>query len=334
MEAVVVDCCESPPAKRPRTAIWKLEPSRTVIDLDLEPGLRALPGETDEAFASRLQNLAQEEAELEHRRLADDSALAHSLHQAWLQESEQTHSTHFRHAVGRTAASTLVGLPPWAQPLIPEVDELSSHRLNLQDVDILGTNREPFLHLRNVDGQQGLLLAGRVLNELRCQGLRLLLPEGRVRNGIVVRRHAERRSVDPWSTGIRVLHDLAETIRLDLCRAYAAQVPELRRPHRGWSDTEVMVSGPKFKLNRHTDLQPAGSLLFIFSIGLASNSQAWPGGVLKEACLQSGDLMILDGRRTAHAVPRLVPRSSPFPKCPWLANRRLVVLVRERPASS
>ncbi|CAE7630254.1 unnamed protein product [Symbiodinium pilosum] len=335
MEPIDVDdleLCSLPAPKRQRTGHWQLTTSRSVIDLDsgLQEALRARPGESDEAFASRLHQSWQEEVEQEQRRVAHDCALAKQLHQAWIKGSQDVQPQHSLCA-GPANLAALVGLPTWATPMAPEVPELSSHCVELGDVRVFGTKREPFLHVRNVDGQFGLLLAGRVLNELRCKGLCLSLPEGRVRNGIVVQKHLHHRTANPWHTGIRVLHDLADSIRCDLARSHACQVPDLRRAHRGWSDTEVMVSGPGFKLKRHTDLQPAGSLLFIFSIGLASNSQAWPGGVLKEVRLESGDLMILDGRRTAHAVPCLVPRSSPFPKCPWLATRRLVVLVRERP---
>ena len=322
-----------PLPKRPRACSrWKLQPSSAVIDVDCElqqQVLVALPGETDAAFASRLQmTLRQAEADYEQRRLADDCAFARHLQETWLQGEVQLLAKTPTERPSSLAA--LVGLPLWAPPMIPEVPRLCTHNIDLRrHVQVLGTQREPFLHARNVDGQRGRLLAGRVLNELRCQGLCLSLPEGRVRSGIVVQKHAQRRAANPWRTGIRVLHDLADSIREDLAQTHGAEVPDLRRPHRGWSDSEVMVSGPGFQLKRHTDLQPSGSLLFIFSIGLTSNSQAWPCGVLKEARLESGDLMILDGKRTAHAVPSLVPRSSPFPSCPWLGTRRLVVLVRE-----
>merc|ERR1712087_1086269 len=82
-----------------------------------------------------------------------------------------------------------------------------------------------------------------------------------------------------------------------------------------WSDTEVLLTTPGCVLRRHTDAQPEGSLLFIFCAGLSCRSQAWPGGRLVERVLESGDVMIIDGRRTAHAVPAVLEGTSPFPSC-------------------
>merc|ERR1712176_625995 len=100
---------------------------------------------------------------------------------------------------------------------------------------------------------------------------------------------------------------------------------------RGWNDAEVLVTTAGCSpLRRHTDAQPRGSLLLIFCAGLSCISQAWPGGHFLEQRLDSGDVMIFDGKLTHHAVPKAIKGSSPL-TCTWLKHRRLAVLVRQPP---
>lgn len=146
--------------------------------------------------------------------------------------------------------------------------------------------------------------------------------------------HRNKRSRTPWRTGLRCLSDLASQLLACMLqdRGVAAMLSgggfDVKR---GWSDAELLVSTPGCTLGRHTDVQPEGALLLIFCAGLSCRSLAWPGGRLVERVLQSGDAMLLDGRRTAHAVPDVLEKTSPFPGCPWLGKRRLAVLVRQEP---
>jgi len=199
--------------------------------------------------------------------------------------------------------------------------------------DVVGTRSEPVIYLKNVDGCQGRLFAGRVLGALAAAGMKTPSPKRGQRSSITVEWHRNKRSPTPWRTGLRVLGDLAEQLLRYLSRdeGLLRDAPALRQLHRGWSDTEVLLSTPGCKLKRHRDIQPDGALLFIFCAGLSCRSLAWPGGHLTERLLESGDVMILDGRRTEHAIAAVLEDTSPFSRCPWLGQRRLSALVRQPP---
>eukprot|EP00927_Polykrikos_kofoidii_P012204 TRINITY_DN15247_c0_g1_i1.p1 TRINITY_DN15247_c0_g1~~TRINITY_DN15247_c0_g1_i1.p1 ORF type:complete len:345 (-),score=54.79 TRINITY_DN15247_c0_g1_i1:396-1430(-) len=184
-------------------------------------------------------------------------------------------------------------------------------------------------HFQNVDGCQGRLIAGCVLHEVLRQGFAVPAP-GR----ILIDWHRSRRSKTPWRTGLRVrsLEGCAERL-LTLMRedqALVARFPKQLNHDRGFNDTEVVVADSGKGVGPHTDVQPDGSLLFIFAAGLTSASRAWPGDEQVDVRLESGDVMVFDGGRTLHAVPKVFARTSPFPGDPWLGTRRLVALVRER----
>jgi len=198
-------------------------------------------------------------------------------------------------------------------------------------VQCFGTAREPVILIRNVDGQRGKTFADMVQSELHRLGRPLPVPSRRgARAAIAVDWHRSKRSATPWKTGVRVLIDAATALQKQLSKDFAKKYPCLavRRP---WNDTEVLVTTPGCKLGKHRDAQPAGSLLFIFCCGLSCQSLSWPGGELVESVLESGDVMIIDGKRTAHAVPAVLEDTSPMPCCPWLGKRRMAVLVRQSP---
>lgn len=211
--------------------------------------------------------------------------------------------------------------------------------------DICGTLEEPVVHVRNVDGTRGRLLAGRVLDALTRARRKVPAPGPGGREAILHNHWAKRRrrkvtgsaeQADQWKNGLHVLQDLADQLCEYLRRDGEAlrAVPALSSSGtggRGWMDTEVLVSSPGYKCGKHRDAQPPGSLLFIFCAGLSSRSRAWPNGKLLKRILESGDVLILDGTRTAHSVPEVLPCTSPFHLSPWLRDRRLSVLVRENP---
>jgi len=196
-------------------------------------------------------------------------------------------------------------------------------------VDVCGTMQEPVIFVKNVDGCHGRLVAGRTMDDLIDLGHEPPAPSRGQRGAISVEWHWKRESRTPWRTGLRTLSDLAEQL-LEYLRMdpELSRIPALRQ-RRAWNDAEVLVTTPGCSLGRHTDAQPANCLLVIFCAGLSCRSQAWPAGRFVERVLESGDVMIFDGTRTAHAVPEVLRRKSGQPDCPWLAQRRLAVLVRQ-----
>jgi len=200
-------------------------------------------------------------------------------------------------------------------------------------VEVCGARKEPLLYLRNVDGHQGRLVADHVSSELHRLGIALPTPDRCRKQGIVCDWHKNKKSRTPWRTGISILGDVADQLLACLSqdRCLLSQVPALAHASREWNDAEVLVTTPGSPpLRRHTDAQPGGSLLLVFCAGLSCRSQAWPGGRLVEQRLHSGDVMIVDGRLTPHAIPEVIEGTSPLDGG-WLTNRRLAVLVRQPP---
>mmetsp|Transcript_18685 Transcript_18685/g.38095 ORF Transcript_18685/g.38095 Transcript_18685/m.38095 type:complete len:167 (-) Transcript_18685:236-736(-) len=151
--------------------------------------------------------------------------------------------------------------------------------------------------------------------------------------GVIVERFHKRRTKQPWRTGLRMedLHATADSLLREL-RELHPDVPLLKPRDRGWNDTELLVYNQGgAKVGPHEDAQPKGSLLFIFCAGLASRSVAWPGGREVQLLLESGDVMVIEGK-TCHAVPESgIARTSPFPAGTWLGRRRLAILIRQQP---
>mmetsp|Transcript_7392 Transcript_7392/g.27048 ORF Transcript_7392/g.27048 Transcript_7392/m.27048 type:complete len:379 (-) Transcript_7392:92-1228(-) len=313
-----------------------------------EPAVRALPSEPDEAFARRLQ--LQEDA-LSQQRLAPAAAASFSSSSSdvaralgvsrfaqplnlWRQRTLAHQSVDLEVPVASTAGSSS-SASATHRGAVERLAKLPPNLLveSAPAVDVCGTPFEPLLFVRNVDRCRGRLIAGRVLDDLISQGRSPPMPRRRARGGIVAEWHRVKRSPTPWRTGVRALSDLAAELLavLQADTALVRRCPALLHS-RPWNDSEVLVTTPGCTLGRHTDAQPEGSLLFIFCAGLSCKSLAWPAGRLVERTLESGDVMIMDGKRTAHAISAVLGDTSPMPQCPWLGQRRLSVLVRQCPA--
>lgn len=97
-----------------------------------------------------------------------------------------------------------------------------------------------------------------------------------------------------------------------------------------WENIEVVVRTANDKpIKRHHDRGSKGHLLFIYNLGLTSLNTVWPNGRQVALALQSGDLVVFNGL-TDHAALRVIENTSPFPNDPWMADRRVGVLVRQR----
>jgi len=268
---------------------------------------RAFAGESDEAFARRLH--------------------ASELAAAGTSSGSKDQSVTVRRAgSGASRLGDPIGqLTEVPHNLIRKVQPL---------LDFCGTRQEPIIYVKDVDGHRGRLVAELVRHALLKGGMEQPMPCRGERDGIVAEIHSHRRSQTPWRTGLHVLRDVSNQLvehlldDPDICR----YLPALKQwPGPGWNDTEVLLSTPGCRLSPHHDAQPPGSLLLVYCVGLSALSQAWPDGILHERILESGDVMIFDGKLTRHAVPRVLEGTSPFTTCPWLGHRRLAVLVRQRP---
>eukprot|EP00747_Dinoflagellata_sp_TGD_P168648 gnl/TRDRNA2_/TRDRNA2_195560_c0_seq2.p1 gnl/TRDRNA2_/TRDRNA2_195560_c0~~gnl/TRDRNA2_/TRDRNA2_195560_c0_seq2.p1 ORF type:complete len:366 (-),score=41.67 gnl/TRDRNA2_/TRDRNA2_195560_c0_seq2:34-972(-) len=217
------------------------------------------------------------------------------------------------------------------QPL--PVEGRSAASCSSLSVESYGTIDEPIFCVRNVDGNRGATVKEILLADMRQAGMPVPEPQGnKKRAAIIIEKLHNKRTKYPWRTGLRSedLNALATKL-LDTLYQSHPDVPLLWSRYRGWNDTEVLVYNAGCKVGRHRDAQPQGSLLLIFCAGLASVSKAWPGGREITMRLESGDVMIFDGK-TEHSVPRCgIPDTSPFPHDPWLGRRRLAVLVRQSP---
>jgi hypothetical protein len=320
------------------------------FDVAPVPQFRAAAGESDAAFALRLQDLEQSQDDL----CRFDSEFARRL-QSENQLSDAGRSDD-NSCARRSAASTAplraskqVGIhareidksgpsSPMRMTLGLGAAQRSSHVSAdlLQQVkpcyDCCGIASETLIFMKNIDGCKGRMVAEEVFADLTRLRFNLPAPRRGQGGGIKVEWHRNKRSQTPWRTGIKTLHALADQVMTylrsdpELCH----RAPAIRRTDRGWNDTEVLVTTPGCRLGRHRDAQPLGSLLLIFCMGLSCRSQTWPGGRLLERTLESGDVMIFDGRLTAHAVQRVIDRSSPL-KISCLEERRMSVLVRQPP---
>lgn len=332
------DCEGAPQGAPPAEPLWGRLQRRRLCDA---PGIRApraCAGESDEAFARRLQAEQDQELRLDAERCRLDLELARSLAEGGprapapprqaSQTSERSLAQPGSAAPAASRAEVIARVPALPPGLLDRTaPSVESH----------GTSREPLVYLRNIDGCRGRLIAGRVLDAIATAGMQAPQPRLGQRGGIVVEWHRKKRSQTPWRTGLRVLHGLADEVFAYLRRDphLVAGMPALATSPGGrpWNDTEVLVTTPGCTLGQHRDAQPDGCLLLIFCVGLSCRSQAWPGGVFTSRTLESGDVMVFDGRRTRHAVPAVLEGTSPFPTCPWLGRRRLAVLVRQQPLS-
>lgn len=137
-----------------------------------------------------------------------------------------------------------------------------------------------------------------------------------------------------WKHGDRVrvptLVPMADRI-LKKLRAKYSKTRHVMTKSRGYATKDVNVYSKGGNKGKHQDAQPYGSLVFVFCSGLACRSSVWlKDGARKDLTMRSGDCMIFEGK-TWHQVHSCIPRTSPFKKGEWLADRRLSILVRQRP---
>jgi hypothetical protein len=109
-------------------------------------------------------------------------------------------------------------------------------------------------------------------------------------------------------------------------------------PHRGFNTNDINVQGSKGGHGWHQDAQAYGSLLFLFVAGNDSDNVIRVRGKKSKderfIHLRSGDCLVFEGQ-TWHAVNRIRPNTTPFKgKSSWLHNRRMSVLVRQKPPKS
>jgi len=105
-------------------------------------------------------------------------------------------------------------------------------------------------------------------------------------------------------------------------------------PDRGYDSKDINVYSKGGSKGRHQDAQPYGSLVFVFCAGLSCKSSVWlKSGKRVDLEMKSGDCMLFEGK-TWHEVHECIPGTSPFKEGEWLADRRLSILVRQKPPKS
>jgi len=220
---------------------------------------------------------------------------------------------------GNAEWSALTEMRKWAQVeqlkafIVPQ-PLVTMPLIEQPHIERYGTPEEPVFCVRNWDRRCG-------------EYVKQLVENRGIHGNVVCDRNLD------FTTNLRVkeLETVARSITYNLA-AIHADVPLLRHVDQFY-DTEVLFSNPESGAGAqapHRDIQPPGSLLFIFCCGLGSQSMAWPGQTECSLWLRSGDIMILDGGRTLHAVPkRAIVGTSPFSSSPW-NEQRMVMLVRQK----
>mmetsp|Transcript_37511 Transcript_37511/g.74441 ORF Transcript_37511/g.74441 Transcript_37511/m.74441 type:complete len:375 (+) Transcript_37511:41-1165(+) len=276
-------------------------------------------GECDALVISRIVDL------LEARSKAPSTLQAQPCAHAKTSQGQSKHVVK-RRKLEEQASTWPLHLHVEQQPYLPQDLILQAQPL----VHDHSAGQQTLLHIRNVDGCQGRLVAGRVLSAmLDAFGYDFRQSASRrrgKREGIVAdHKHPL------WHTNPRlsVLQDLGDQLLAFLVAN--GHISSSQARERPWNDSEVLVYNPGCVVRRHRDAQPPGSLLFVFCAGLAAQSEAWPGGSRIESRLESGDCVVMDGTRTEHAVTKVFERSSPFTGDVWLGAKRLAVLVRQAP---
>lgn len=138
-----------------------------------------------------------------------------------------------------------------------------------------------------------------------------------------------------WKHGDRVrvpaLEPMADRILAEFLRVKHRDSKHVMTPDRGYECKDVNVYSRGGNIGKHQDAQPYGSLVFVFCAGLACQSSVWlKSGERKDLEMRSGDCMIFEGK-TWHQVHNCIPNTSPFEAHEWLGDRRLSILIRQRP---
>jgi len=196
--------------------------------------------------------------------------------------------------------------------MVEPVDRFMQHLADMKpSFEMIGTQKEGVIYVRNVDGQHGRALASIVHGEM------LQMNEGSL-TGYV---------------GGHALEVVADSL-IDYLRRHReaiAHMPLLSRPHPGWSDSWVGLWAGGESMRPHRDGVAGGSVLVVFSLGLDTQSNTWLEGQLVERVLRSGDCMVLDGAMVRHSIQVLNTSSMPLQENTWLRDSRCSVLVRQRP---
>merc|ERR1719491_1939872 len=209
------------------------------------------------------------------------------------------------------------------EPCVPK----SVHKTPIQAKTLAivsyGTRKEPVFLVRD---RSSFNDRGRTIKTKFCESLR--------RKGISIPEPTGSTTWKSWGHGDRVtvreLEPMADRILAEL-RVKHSDAWHVMTPGRGYDSKDANVYSKGGSKGKHQDSQPYGSLVFVFCAGLSCRSSVWfKNGVRKELTMQSGDCMIFEGK-TWHQVHECIPNSSPFAKGEWLADRRLSILVRQRP---
>jgi len=130
------------------------------------------------------------------------------------------------------------------------------------------------------------------------------------------------------------LKTTADDILATHLRRNFAHVWHVSTPDRGYDAKDINVYYQGGSKGKHQDAQPYGSLVFVFCAGLTCTSSVWlEDGRRVDLTMKSGDCMVFEGK-THHRVNQCTPNTSPFGGDEWLGNRRLSILVRQKPPSS
>lgn len=188
----------------------------------------------------------------------------------------------------------------------------------------LGTSKEPVFLVsdRSLYGDHGATIQNMFLESLHQRQISRPEPTGN-------------QVWKSWEHGDRVrvhaLEAMADFILANFLRIMFSDVWHVMTPDRGFDSKDVNVYSIGGSKGKHQDVQPYGSLVFVFCAGLACKSSVWlKNGEQRTLEMQSGDCMVFEGK-TWHQVHACIPGQSPFGKGEWLADRRLSILVRQKP---
>lgn len=193
----------------------------------------------------------------------------------------------------------------------------------------MGTSTEPVFLVpdRTLFDDQGMTIQDLFLKSLRERGIPRPEPTGKQ----VWKSWAKFPEGCGDRVRVRALEPMADFILAQLLRVGFSDVWHVMTPDRGYDSKDVNLYSKGGSKGRHQDAQPYGSLVFVFCAGLACKSSVWlKSGERRDLEMQSGDCMIFEGK-SWHQVHECIPGTSPFGKDEWLADRRLSILVRQRP---
>lgn len=133
---------------------------------------------------------------------------------------------------------------------------------------------------------------------------------------------------------LHTLEPMANFILSRFLRQMYSDVWHVMTPDRGYDSKDVNVYSAGGDKGWHQDAQPCGSLVFVFCAGLPClSSVRLKSGETKQLMMESGSCMVFEGK-TWHTVHKCIAGQSPFGRTEWLADRRLSILVRQKPPQS